>query len=228
MSVNVYLDKGVRELAGFKSQPLGGNAGDKLTFNGEYVFSDKSRLYLMWSEFAVIPDELKDLVEEISCYEVIPQMGARESGIYRHESAECELMPEDYGNAKREKPMYRLKIRAKKMEDIRALLHMVKTGTIRPVESYEEPQGGKTRRQLESELTQTQQQLSEARETIKEIGELARLGENAFDTYRNQVNSAIRKNAAVRLFVDELVSKGAWMIRGAHVVRRLSQILNSK
>ena len=187
MSVNVYLNSKVRELDGFKSQPYKDNSGDQMSFNGTHVFGEKGRLYLMWSDDAVIPEELKDLVEEISCYEAIPQMGRRESGIYRHESATCELTPEDYGNAKREKPMYKLKVTAKSLEDIKVILHKVKTGTIRPEESYEERQGGKTRQQLESELMQTQQQLGEAWATIEELREEAKLAENAFNVRVRQL-----------------------------------------
>ena len=79
-------------------------------------------------------------------------------------TAECELTPEDYGNAKREKPVYKLKIVAKNMEDIRVILHKIKTGVIRPEESYEGQQQGKSCKQLETELTSTQQQLGEALE----------------------------------------------------------------
>jgi hypothetical protein len=154
MSVNLYLNNKVRELGGFKTKPYKDNSGDEMSFNGVHVFGEKGRLYLMWSEDAPVPDELKDLVEEISCYETIPQMGCRESGIYRHESAKCELTPEDYGNAKREKPMYKLKITATKIEDIQVIMHKVKTGTIRPEESYEGCQQGKSRLELEVEIAQ--------------------------------------------------------------------------
>ena len=198
MSINVYLNNKVRELAGFKSERYPDNSGDKITLNGMQVSSDKGRLYLYWNEDAVIPDELKDLVDEISCYEAIPQMGHRESGIYRHESAECELTPGDHGNAKREKPVYKLKITAKNFEDIKVILHRVKTGTIRPEESYEERQGGKTRQQLESELMQIQKQLGEARATVEELREKATLAERSFADYRSQFSGACEKNARLR------------------------------
>jgi hypothetical protein len=228
MSVNLYLNNKVRERVGFKTKPYRDNSGDEMTFNGAHMFNEKGRLYLVWSEDAAIPDELKDLVEEISCYETIPQMGRRESGIYRHETAVCELTPEDYGNAKREKPMYKLRITAKNLEDIRAIMRKVKTGTIRPEESYEERQGGKTRQQLENELLQTQQQLGEALASTEELREELKLASQSFIDYRKQFNGACEKNVAVRKFVDELVSKKTWVVRGAYIVRQLSQILNGK
>ena len=168
MSVNVYLNNKVRELYGFGSVPYSDGSGDKMMYKGLHLFGgEKGRLYLMWDDEAVIPDELKELVEEISWYDTIPQMGRREAGVYRYESAECELTPGDHGNAKREKPVYWLKLKAKNMEDIRVLIHKVKTGAIRPEESYEEPQGGKTRQQLENELAETQHQLGKAREMVE-------------------------------------------------------------
>jgi hypothetical protein len=249
MSVNVYFNNKIREFGGFKSKPYKDNSGDEMTLNGMHVFGDKGRLYLMWSEDAVIPDELKDLVEEISCYESIPQMAHRESGIYRHETAECELTPEDYGNAKREKPVYKLKITAKNLGDIQAIMHKVKTGAIRPEESYEGHQQGKHRQQLEAELTESQHyqhiyceankrlnaEMTELRAELKQemqsnatLREELGLSEKSFADYRKQFTGACEKNVAVRKFVDELVSKGTWMVRGAYIVRRLSQILNGK
>lgn len=169
MSINLYLNNKVRELARFKSTPYPDGSGDKMTINGINLFGDKGRLYLMCSEDFVIPDELKDLVDDVSCYETIPQMAPRESGVYRYESAECELTPEDYGNAKREKPVYKLKIKAKKLEDIQALVHKVKTGTIRPDESYEGPQGGMSRAELERELSLSRKLLLDSCEKLQDM-----------------------------------------------------------
>ncbi|MES2213625.1 MAG: hypothetical protein V4473_02190 [Patescibacteria group bacterium] len=189
MSVNLYLNNKVRELEGFKSERYSDNSGDKITFNGVQVFGEKGRLYLMWSEDSPVPDELKDLVEEISCYETIPQMGRRESGIYRHESAKCELTPEDYGNAKREKPMYKLKIIATKLEDIKAILHKVKTGAIRPEESYEGPQSGKSRRELENDSVHLEQTLELLRSATAEQARLMR----TFDAVAVQHDQLLNK-----------------------------------
>lgn len=159
MSVNVYLSDKIREHSEFKSRPYQGSDQMKLTFGSLDVFSNRGRLHLIWSESEPIPANLNDLVEEISWYESIPQMSHRESGVYRLNTAECELTPGDAGNSKREKPVYWLKIKAKNLEDIHALLHKVKTGTIRPDESYECAQLGKSREQLEAELAQAVMQL---------------------------------------------------------------------
>lgn len=236
MSVNVYLNNKVRELAGFKSQRYKDDSGDKMTFNGMHVFGENGRLYLMWNiEDAIIPDEFKDLVEEISCYETIPVMSGRESGIYRHESAECELTPEDYGSSKRERPVYKLKLRAKKLEDIKVLMHKVKTGTICPEESYEERQGGKTRQQLESELLQTQLLLGEARTTAEELREELKLANQSFVAERRDFSSVCEKNVLIRKLTYDLLGKSAdssifcfcWpFVNRRRVVEKITNILD--
>lgn len=229
MSANLYLNNKVRDLNGFKSQPYPDNSGDKMTLNGMHVFHEKGRLYLMWGEDAVIPEELKDLVEDISCYETIPRMGHRESGVYRLESAECELTPVDYGNAKREKPMYMLKVTAKSLEDIKAILHLVKTGAIRPDESYEEPQGGKTRRQLEDELALTQRKLGEAVATAIVRQLEAGMEEESRADLVEQFEELREKNARLRRSLALHVEKGVlpFLFLRSRVVRRVGEILNN-
>ncbi len=169
MSINVYLSGEVRELPEYKSQPGRNGTADQTTIFGEYVYDRDSTPYISWREDNDIPDALKNLVVRISCHEEIPRMGPRESGVYRHGSAVCELTPGERGNSRRELPVYSLRIIADNMEDLRAILHMVKTGAIRPEESYEGRQNGKSRKQLENELMQTQQQLGGALATIREL-----------------------------------------------------------
>ena len=161
MSIYVYLSGEARKHKNFTSQPYPDKSGDRMAICGIQVFDKDGRLYMMMGDHPTIPDEIKDLVQEISCHETIPQMGSRESGIYRYGSAECELIPGDNGNAKTSKPVYFLKVTARSVDDIRTILHKVKTGTIRPEESYEGQQDGKSYVQLESELLSTQQQLAE-------------------------------------------------------------------
>lgn len=219
MTINLYLNNKVRESPGFKSERYSDNSGDNITFNGTHVSSDKGRLYLMWSEDRPISDELKDLVEEISCYETIPQMGRRESGIYRYETAECELTPGDYGNAKREKPVYKLKITAKNPEDIKVIMHKVKTGTIRPEESYEGHQQGKSRSELERQLEETEhykiiycdankrlnadmvalrQDFARVVKNNEGLREQLKLSEDKFRTHQQNFTNACEKNVRIR------------------------------
>jgi len=160
MSVNVYLNEKVRELPGF---------------NCEQLRDDKGRLYLVWSDDAPIPGELKDLVAEISCHDSFPQLGRREAGIYRHKTAECELVPENWTTAM----VYKIKVVGRNLEDIRAIVRFVKIGhksdgsSFRPEESYEGPQSGKSCQQLEDELATTQQRLEAAQAVIEDRKEEA-------------------------------------------------------
>ena len=139
----------------------------------------------------------------------------------------------DYGNAKHEKSVYMLKITAKNIEDIRVIKHKVKIGTIRPEESYEERQGGKTRQQLESELLQTQQQLGTAYATIEELRGEVSLVEKSFADYRSQFSGACEKNVRVRQLIDELLGKSAdgiifcWpLVSRRGVVEKITAILD--
>ncbi|KKR78582.1 MAG: hypothetical protein UU25_C0037G0011 [Microgenomates group bacterium GW2011_GWB1_40_9] len=214
MSVNVYFSEGVRKLPGFKSVPYGDGSGDKIKLDGLELFGGKNQLYTMWNEGSPIPETLKHLVEKISCYETIPQMGHRESGIYRHKSAICDLMPRDDGSGKREKKVYALKITAKNLEDIQELLHKVKTGTIRPEESYEGHQQGKSHVELERELTGALEQV--------------RWTEKAFDEKRQQFHKACQKNVLLRQYVGNL--DGIWLplcVR-SKVIKSLNAILDDK
>ncbi len=173
MSINLYLDNKLKELDGFKSAPYSKAPGNEMSYNGMHVFNDNGRLYIMCGENSLIPDELKDLVEEVTWHDSIPQMGYREAGVYRHETAECELVPSDSGGAKREKLVYGLKLKAKNLEDIKILLHKVKTGTIRPEESYEGKQTGMSREQLEQELKRVTSERDNLSSMILEAGRQA-------------------------------------------------------
>jgi len=106
MSTNVYLKNEVRDLPGFKTERYSDNSGDKVQLDGMSLSSDKGRIYLIIGDIdSSIPEKLKDLIDEITHYEWIPRMGHREAGVYRLESAECDLVPKDPGG-KRENPQY--------------------------------------------------------------------------------------------------------------------------
>ncbi len=173
MTVRLHLNGNIREATGFNIISYMDDSAEQMTFNGTRVSEERGRLCMAWDINFVIPEELKAFVEGISCYEIIPVTARRESGIYRHESAECELTPGDSGNGIKEGLVYNLKVTAMSLEDIKMILHKIKTGVIRPDESYENRQVGKTRQQLESELMQTQQLLGEAWATIDVLHQLA-------------------------------------------------------
>lgn len=166
--MNVYFDNKVRELPGFKSKPYGDGSGDDMRIGNIKLWCERDRLHAIWTETDSIPENLRDVVNEITFYDSIPQMSHRESGIYRHKSAECELTPDDHGNAKREKPIYRLKASGKKVEDIQELIHKIKTGTIRPAESYEANQGGLSGTQLQETLVLQKRKIEQLQGIVEE------------------------------------------------------------
>ena len=225
MSIYVYLSSEARMHKNFTSQPYPDKSGDRMAICGIQVFDKDGRLYMMMGDYPTIPDEIKDLVQEISCHETIPQMGSRESGIYRYGSAECELIPGDNGNAKTSKPVYFLKVTAKSVDDIRTILHKVKTGTIRPAESYDGLQGGKSYVQLESELLSTQQLLAEWLEANQKLRQDLIEKEQILENVRRMLGVANEKLSTVRRFVRD-IGNGWIPVLRSRVAFELKAILN--
>lgn len=118
----------------------------------------------------------------------------RETGIYRHDGAEAEVEINNSGKA----PAYFVKMTGKKMESCKELFRRIKTGTIRPEESYEGRQQGKSRVELEDELTQTKSSLdlskadlSIAQDRVREARRLAEtLSRAKWPWCRNQTVAA--------------------------------------
>ncbi|MFA6898363.1 MAG: hypothetical protein WC250_03085 [Candidatus Paceibacterota bacterium] len=77
----------------------------------------------------------------------------RERGIYRHQDAEAEVEIDDGPGGRQN---FLLMVKAEKLESAWALVRMIKAGTIRPTESFEGAQSGKSRAELEVELTQAE------------------------------------------------------------------------
>lgn len=186
-----------------------------MSFGGTTLHGSLSQPYVTLSDNVEIPKELIEYVEEISQYEHIPVMSRREAGIYRHESAECELMPSENGG-KNPKPFHSLKVKGKKLDDVRNLIHMIKTGTIRPVESYEAPQGGKSRQQLMDELRESNELVDRTLSTV------------------NTLSDKFARHTKLLSYIDELFGKGStkffrWpFIRKQTVARMIKDILEGE
>src|SRR5680860_512578 len=168
MSVHVYVDNRISLQEGLKCVPLDGDLSSlKRTFEGTNLFKDGDRLYFRLSDSLIIPIPalLKEFVEEISCHESILRMAPRESGIYRHKTAECELTPILYDG----KHYYHLEIIAKTLEDIKEIIHLIKIGGIRPDESFENGQGGQTYQQLEKDYRQTLEELARMKKFFNHV-----------------------------------------------------------
>lgn len=194
MSSNVYFTDDVKGLPGFTSKPSRDGSGDEVKVNGISLFNDNGRLYTMFGdESSVMPDELKDYIEEVSFYGTMPETPKRERGIYHHESAEAEVEI-DLGSKMRS---YRVKITAKKIEDVRTLFRKIKAGSIRPEDSHDGQQNGLSRVELDAELARAQRELEELRNDLFLVGAQLRQQESSF-------RSACEKNVKFRTFANEL------------------------
>lgn len=151
MSVNVYLKDEVEKLEGFTTKQKEAKyekweehwlAGIRLEHNyGRWYFT----LYDLNDR---IPEVVANIVEEISFHTFVPLQPLRERGIYSHESCEAEVGVDSEGQK------LWMRIRGKKMEDVRALYRKIRAGSIRPKESHEGQQGGLSRVELEAKVTE--------------------------------------------------------------------------
>jgi len=174
MAINVYL-KGdeVKNVEGFvtKTRKQNGQEWNEYTLPGVNLWHDKGRWHTMLHEpTEPVPVAVANIVEEISFHEWTALEPHREAGIYRHESAEAEVEPDMIGG----KMKLKIRIKAKKMEDLRELYRRIRVGSIRPEQSYEGPQDGLSRNQLETALDRTNEELEETLErSVEIIGNLA-------------------------------------------------------
>lgn len=257
MSINVYFKDEVKNYLGFKISPATQERAERTSVNDISLFDKDGRLYAMWGDDSPMPDDLCDFVEEITQYEWIPRMGYREAGIYRYESADCELIPKDPGG-KRENPMYWLKMRGTKLEDIQALLYRIKVGTIRPDESYEGHQQGKSRNELEQELRNLREHVTElenektilesensqARFALQKAQELVdqktaeidslheqlKLSQDTFSESEQRFHDACEKNTRLRQLARLIKKKPFYnpLVLRSVVATRIDEILDEK
>ncbi len=216
MSVNLYLKSSTRENPGLKADKHtnGTNGTDGLTFNGFRVSDTLGRLVIGWQLDGIIDESLSGVIEKITCHITIPKMGLREAGIYRHESAECELMPDirtisSSFSFDEEEDIYRLKVSGQCLEDIRAIIHLVKVGKIRPEESYDGPQAGKSRQELQEEMGMVQQNLVSLQAVVTEHVV-------ASEAVRDKLNAAGRQSQRIYAFASELFNeefRWPWVLR---------------
>jgi len=144
MSVRCFLNPSeVERLHGLKS--LGHNM---FTLpGGVRLYLAEERYYFELSDLDEIPPSMEGLVEEISVLH--HWKGARrEAGIYREGEVEAEV---SYQCTSTEATNI-ARLQVKKIEDAKSLVRKIMTGVIRPVESYEGSQNGKSRQELEGEL----------------------------------------------------------------------------
>lgn len=151
MSINLYLDENkVINLAGFSDVPYKSGGGGGIRFNHLALYKDKGRLYAMLNDSDKMPEMLEGFVIDVSMYDNFggPHIARRELGVYREGDSTVELSLTQGGKENH----YHVKATGKNLEETRALIQKIKAGTIRPTESHEAPQSGKSRDDLEQEL----------------------------------------------------------------------------
>lgn len=139
MSVYVFL-KGseVSKIEGFesKSKEKSFTVADRFRLPiGVYLFYKEGRWYFELDEPTdPIPSAFVSIVEEISFREYPRVSFKREAGIYKYGSAEAEVeLPGGDGK-------FMIKIKSKNMKDLLDLYRKIRTGSIRPKQSYEREQ----------------------------------------------------------------------------------------
>ena len=203
MSVNIYLTEAVKDLEGFSTKPYPDGSGDDARIDGMHLFHDKGRWYVMHSDSDPVPAVLKDVVDKISYREWIPRMAPREAGIYNHETAEGELVLDSRGG---KEPKYQLSFTAKKMEDIWELVRLIKVGDIRPTQSYEGPQDGKSLKELIAEVTRLAEENKHLSERQAEYRKLC------------------GKDLALRIFAEDLSEESFPFCSKARIIKAIGKI----
>lgn len=140
MSINIYLNtEKLEEHKDFeKTERMDkGRKWIEHHFLGDYIFKEEGKYYIISHEIEKDLSELiEDMVDEISFYKQISLHPKRIMGVYTHESATATV---DIGFSSREEK-YAVKIRGKKMKDVRELYHLIRAGKILPEESWEKEQ----------------------------------------------------------------------------------------
>lgn len=113
-----------------------------------------------------IPSKIASFVEEVTLRDC-HRASKRESGIYRHKTAKAEVTMDNSGLS------VSIFIRGKSREDVLNLLEKIKTGTIRPEESYESPQDGMSSKEIRAKLTELEHINSDLHNQVTKISNYA-------------------------------------------------------
>lgn len=206
MSLYVYLrGDEVKKIEGFTTTLRQG--GKPVQEWNEYKLSgvsihydENGRWHIFLSEPTdSVPAVVADIIEEVSLHKYLNNR--REEGIYRYESAEAEIDRQSAGG----KFLYRVRIKAKKMEDLLELFRNIKIGSIRPDESYEGQQNGLSRAELEEELKQLQ---------------------DKFGNLKGHYDVFCRRLRAVQEFLDTLRASSWPFCTKSSVAKRITESLN--
>lgn len=170
MSLRVYVDeKGIKNIMGTRGFYRTGLGGcEQWHIPGIITLAyEKGCCFLTLNEVSdPIPPAIAEFVEKITIREY-HQASKRESGIYRYKTAEAEVMMDSSGVSAS------IFIRGMSKEDALDLLKKIKTGTIRPDESYETPQDRISSKEICAKLTELEHINSDLRDQIAKTSKYA-------------------------------------------------------
>lgn len=173
MSLRVYLDeKGIKKVRETPRFYTTGPHGEHWHLPGGVTLCyEKERCFMKLDEMLdPIPSTIINFVEEFTLRDY-HRASRRESGIYTHKTAKAEVTMDNSGLS------VSIFIRGKSREDVLDdLLKKIKTGAIRPEESYETPQDGISSEEIRAKLADIkfcEAKLDSAEKKIKKIDNLA-------------------------------------------------------
>lgn len=175
-----------------------------------------------------LPPKLVELVEEITLSDSIPIIPRRESGLYHNQTKSARAEVENNASVDCRKNVF---ITGKNIEDVQELFLAIKSGNIYPSMSYEDPQGGKSRAELEAEVTHWQRQYGDANFELKRVNGLLKEVEEDYLEYHDQVAGHIDDGEKIQLLRQLLgrIANCRWpFCTRPGIVRQISKILGIK
>ncbi len=140
----------------------------------------------------ILPPTIAEFVTDVSYYAKISEANRvnRELGIYNHESAQAEVEIQSVG---KDRLGYMAKVRGTKLEDCRELVRKIKTGVIRPTESYDGSQQGMSRQDLEKEFRRTTDLVERRNQELKGVQDRLAQAESLNREHLDRLNNLCDK-----------------------------------
>jgi hypothetical protein len=226
--IRAYLDsEKIKGVPGFKEKML--VDGENNSYN-VYSIADLDVSYRngQWytdlnEEIEKVPQEIADIIEKFSLLDAFTNDIKRERGIYFHKTAKAELEDLD-------KTRMRLSATGKEVSDLREIAKLIKVGTIRPEESFEGPQNGMSRKDLETEVKKLEEALvksENAHDATKKLFEAKekKLKDDAREQYWVAVNAVRRIKKDVVDYCFGTIGKSSFFIKRDTVGDKLNKMI---
>ena len=171
VTARVYLEtEKVTESEGFETRPNNSKA-----YHGETLYYESAKLsFVDWPLNRKCPDDMKPLVVFVSIkIDFLHEFTEREIGVYedpgQFDNCRAVLDIGYEGRVDARYLVYELNIRGTDLENLRKLYEAIRGGTIRPAISYSGPHGGKSRAELEQEITKLRHEIAELKQRVLDL-----------------------------------------------------------